>query len=423
MKHANKGCCVIELHNIHSLPSLHDRTRVDAVALFLTHWRGSLIAVSLLTMAVLYVWGDYLPPNTQLAWGLTAFGNYMAQAFVFWKMERKVSLMEVIPRYMPWLLFSVAISGVVWGVIPWLVYPPTDSIMFYVGLFNIMLIFCVVNSPSNPLMLVCAVLPMMLLNVSALAVRSEWSYAGDYLILSGLILLYGFRVQAAIHNTMSERHIARDMAENLEKHQQQLVKVERENALLLERQRLMYDMHDGLGSTLLLALAAIEKKQLSQQAIAEILCECVEDLRLVIDSLEPMEHSLVTLLATIRYRIGQRLIAAGLKLEWDIHDLPELPWLEPPDALHVLRFVQEALTNVLKHANASSVRVTTRDLGDQVEINITDNGCGFDYTSVTLGRGLRSQMRRVENLGGELTIDSASGNGTSIRLRLPVERK
>jgi signal transduction histidine kinase len=353
---------------------------------------------------------------------MIAFGNYLAQSYVYWKMERSESLVVSIQRYMPLLFLSITISSLVWGSIPWLVYPPSTAILAYVSLFNLMLIFTVVNCPSNPVMVICAVIPMMLLNVSALAIRSELSYAGYYLFLIGLVLLYGIRVQAFIHNTMAERHFANDLAEKLRSHQQQLIKVERENTLLLERQRLMYDMHDGIGSTLLSALAVVEQHEPQQLAIVEVLRGCVDDLRMVIDSLEPMEHDLVTVLATIRYRLGHRLESAGLVLEWQIQDLPELPWLEPPDALHILRLVQEALVNVLKHAKASTVYVATLNFGDQVEIHVTDNGCGFDYSSITLGRGLRSQMRRAENLGGVLAIDSVPGKGTSIRLRLPVMR-
>ena len=263
---------------------------------------------------------------------------------------------------------------------------------------------------------------MLSLTASALAVRSEPIYGAGYLALGGLIMAYGLRVQAAIGNTMMARHAASDLAEELRRHQQQLLKVERENALLLERQRLMHDMHDGLGSVLLSTLAAIEHRKMPQQAVADALRSCVEDLRLVIDSLEPMEHDLVTLLATIRYRLGQRLDAAGLALEWDVHELPPLPWLESSDALHVLRLVQEALANILKHAQASRVRVATRDLGNTVEIHIEDNGRGFDRDTVTLGRGLSSQWRRTQQLGGELRINGAPGKGTSLTLILPVIR-
>lgn len=412
-----------EQYGAGTLPNPQERTRVDAVALFLTHWRGSLIAVSLLTVVVLYVWEDYIPLHARLIWGMIAFGNFLAQAYVSWRMERSESLVVAIPRYMPWLLLSVSVSSLVWGSVPWLVQPPTTSVLVYISLFILMLTFAAAHSPSNPSMLICAVTPMALLNISALAIRIELSYAGYYLILIVLVLLYGLRVQAAVQSTMAERHAANDLAAELKKHQHQLVKMERENTLLLERQRLMYDMHDGLGSTLLSALAAIEQHELPRSAVAEVLRGCVDDLRMVIDSLEPMEHDLTTLLATIRYRLGQRLESAGLALRWEIGDLPELPWLEPPDALQILRLVQEALINVLKHAKASGICVATNYLGNQVEIHISDDGCGFDYNNVRQGRGLHSQMRRSASLGGKLTIDSAPGKGTSIRLRFPVMRE
>ncbi|MFN3861529.1 MAG: ATP-binding protein [Roseateles sp.] len=203
----------------------------------------------------------------------------------------------------------------------------------------------------------------------------------------------------------------------------QLREVERQQALLLERQRIMADMHDGLGSSLLSALVAVEQGHMSQHQVVDVLRECVDDLRLVIDSLEPVGHDLVSLLATMRYRLGKRLQAGGLKLEWDVQDLPPLPWLEPPDALHVLRLMQEALNNVLKHAGASRVRMVTRHLGSHVEIRVEDDGAGFDLQTIQHGRGLKSQIKRAQRLGGKLRIDSQPGMGTRLSLRLPVDRK
>lgn len=414
---------MIETQNFETPPNPIDRARIDELALFLSHWRGSLMAVSIVTIAVLFAGSNYVSFDTRIIWCTILTCSYGAQAFLCLNLERKPSLSRAFPYYMPWLLASVTGTSSIWAAVPWLVSPPSNTVMVAVSLFNITLIYCLANAPSSRNMLICAITPYIVLNTSALAFRSELTYASAYAAFSCMILFYGLRVQKAINSTMMERHVARQLAEELKKHQQQLVKVERENALLQERQRLMSDMHDGLGATLLSALAAIERHQPPQPAVVEALRGCVEDLRLVIDSLEPMEHNLVTLLATIRYRLGQRLNAAGLTLEWDIQDLPELPWLEAPDALHVLRLVQEALVNVLKHAHASSVRVATRDLGHQVEIHLQDNGCGFDYASITPGRGLRSQARRVERLGGELEINSSVGNGTSVILRLPVQRR
>ncbi len=203
----------------------------------------------------------------------------------------------------------------------------------------------------------------------------------------------------------------------------QLREVERQQALLLERQRIMADMHDGLGSSLLSALVAMEQGSMSHEQCVEVLRECVDDLRLVIDSLEPVGHDLVSLLATMRYRLGKRLQTGGLKLDWDVQDLPPLAWLEPPDALHVLRLMQEALNNVLKHAKASRVRMVTRHHGSYVEIRVEDDGAGFDLQNIQHGRGLKSQIKRAQRLGGKLRVDSQPGMGTRLSLRLPVERK
>ena len=209
----------------------------------------------------------------------------------------------------------------------------------------------------------------------------------------------------------------------LQSQHERLSESERQQALLLERQRLMQDMHDGLGSSLLSAMVAVEQGSMQQDQVVEVLRECVDDLRLVIDSLEPVGHDLVSLLATMRYRLGKRLQAGGLMLDWDVQDLPPLDWLEPPDALHVLRLLQEALNNVLKHARASRVRIATRDLGHKVEIRVEDDGQGFDLETAQKGRGLRSQQKRAHRLGGSVHVDSRPGHGTQLSLRLPVKRK
>lgn len=270
-------------------------------------------------------------------------------------------------------------------------------------------------------------------------INPESLHIGPFAILIEFaVFLYAIqrRYAAAINEqeklniNLSQRLIERealaqrltDSEAELRAKQTRLLELERVQTLSEERQRLMHDMHDGLGSSLLTTLAAIEKDNLPQEAVADALRACIEDLRLVIDSLEPVAHDLVTLLATIRYRLGQRLDAAGLELRWEIDDLPPLPWLEPPDALNVLRLVQEALVNVLKHANASYIRVTTRDLGEQLEIQIQDNGCGFDKNAVIPGRGMHSQANRAERLGGKLDVESTPGCGTLLRLLLPVRK-
>ncbi len=213
-----------------------------------------------------------------------------------------------------------------------------------------------------------------------------------------------------------------EQGSTLQQQHDRLRESERQQALLVERQRLMQDMHDGLGSSLLSAMVAVEQGSMDQDKVVEVLRECVDDLRLVIDSLEPVGHDLVSLLATMRYRLGKRLQAGGLVMEWDVQDLPPLEWLEPPDALHVLRLMQESLANVLKHARATRVRISTRHLGHSVEIRVEDDGEGFDIETARRGRGLKSQQRRAQRLGGRVTFESSLGHGTRMCLRLPVQR-
>ncbi|HEV6963873.1 sensor histidine kinase [Roseateles sp.] len=275
----------------------------------------------------------------------------------------------------------------------------------------------------------------VVLGAHDLAVLAGWAWPEHFFLMpvATLVVMLSFlhaiqrRYVGTVEQVQAQNsQLQEDLDEQisvLQVQNAQLREAERQQALLLERQRIMADMHDGLGSSLLSALVAVEQGNMSHEKVVEVLRECVDDLRLVIDSLEPVGHDLVSLLATMRYRLGKRLQTGGLKLEWDVQDLPPLAWLEPPDALHVLRLMQEALNNVLKHAGASRVRLVTRHHGSYVEIRVEDDGAGFDLQTIQHGRGLKSQIKRAQRLGGKLRIDSSPGMGTRLSLRLPVERR
>jgi signal transduction histidine kinase len=257
-----------------------------------------------------------------------------------------------------------------------------------------------------------------------------------YLLPYGTLLLFGsllYAVQRRYVAAIAEtEHFSAALAERLTERETELRQqhtrllcVEREQALLLERQRLMRDMHDGIGSALMSSLVLVEQGRLPSKDVAAMLRECVDDLRLVIDSLEPIGHDLITLLATLRYRLGKRLEHAGLALEWGVQDLPTLPWLDPSHALQVLRILQETLTNILKHAQARKVSIHTAVLSkpgmpDQVCVRIEDDGQGFDIDTATPGRGLRHLRQRAHQLHGALDIRSQAGQGTRVTLLLPV---
>lgn len=400
------------------------QARLDLIRLFLAHWRGSLIAITLITAGVMLAWRDYAPLQTRMLWLALTTINYAAQAFVFWKLESAPSLQNAVSRWMPWLLSSLAISGVMWGLVPWMVAGTSSAALLFACIFNLMLVFCVVNSPGTPTIVLCAVLPFLLVTVPALIQFPNFLYEGIICaVLFVVIGFYGVRVQRALEATMTERHIAGDLAENLHRHQAKLVQMENERTLLVERERLMRDMHDGIGSALASALTLAERSDAQQEEVAELLRECIEDLRLVIDSLEPIDNDLVALLAALRFRMERRIGGAGLCLEWDMRDLPVLPWMGPSETLHVLRLVQEVLNNVIKHARANLIQLSVRDCSTQVEVLIVDDGCGFDTALTFSGRGLKTMQQRARSLGGALHIESQPDYGTRVLLALPIHKQ
>ncbi len=225
------------------------------------------------------------------------------------------------------------------------------------------------------------------------------------------------RVNAGLEDSLQARE-----AELVQSHAR-LREVEQRQMLSQERQRLMQDMHDGLGSSLVSALRVVEGGRLSEADVAEVLKSCIDDLKLAIDSMEPVEADLLLLLATLRFRLGSRLESTGIVLRWEISDVPALDWLDPRNALHILRILQEAFANILKHAQASEIRVTTAAGDGWVYVGIIDNGKGFAVAPALQngGKGLANQRRRAQAIGGEVRWESSAA-GTRLTLRLPQQR-
>lgn len=203
--------------------------------------------------------------------------------------------------------------------------------------------------------------------------------------------------------------------------------VESQRVLEAERRRLTRDMHDGLGSQLVQALNVVRGggQSVDRSAVAEMLNHALEDLRMTLDSLEPMDGDLPTILGTLRQRISPALQAAGVELDWDVQEVPTVPGLEARGVLHVFRCLQEVFANVLKHANASRVTVSTRDLGDQVELCVRDDGVGMGHAAGQGarggGRGLGNIRLRAAELGVSVAFEDARP-GTRVRFLFPLQK-
>ena len=200
---------------------------------------------------------------------------------------------------------------------------------------------------------------------------------------------------------------------------------ERVKASAQERQRIMQDMHDGLGSQLLSSLMLVERGAMTNDQVAQILRESIDDMRLAIDALAADDSDLLSALGNMRFRMEPRLRAAGMELQWDARTLPEEVDIDPNAVLPVLRIAQEALTNAIKHSRARVVRVTLgvdREGDSQIlSIRVTDNGRGLAATGNVAGRGLQNMKSRASRIAAFLKVESVPGAGTMILLRLPLD--
>jgi signal transduction histidine kinase len=208
----------------------------------------------------------------------------------------------------------------------------------------------------------------------------------------------------------------------LEHNYARLQSLERERAISAERERMTTDMHDGIGGQLVHALAVIEGNS-SFQPLEPILRGALDDLRLIIDSSDPVEGNLLAVLSNFRARNERRVQQGGLRFLWQVTDLPPLPEFGPHKILQVLRVLQEALTNVLKHAGASEVAVQTSVGNDpagrlSILVDVIDNGRGY-APGAGSGRGLGNMRRRARELGASIEF-SSSGAGSRVRLILPI---
>jgi signal transduction histidine kinase len=191
-------------------------------------------------------------------------------------------------------------------------------------------------------------------------------------------------------------------------------------AVAAERERILQDMHDGIGVHLITALNMARRDDLDREELARSIEESLQDLRLIIDSLDVVGGDVLPLLGNLRFRLEPRLAALGIRLDWQVQPpLPELSYLTPESALSILRIVQEAINNAIQHASPRTVCITVRTEAEWILIEVADDGSGFALRNGPQpSRGLSGMRVRAARLGARLAIES-DVIGTRIGLRLP----
>ena len=206
---------------------------------------------------------------------------------------------------------------------------------------------------------------------------------------------------------------------------EQMRLVEQRKASAAERQRIMQDMHDGLGAQLVSSLVMVERGGAKPADIAMLLRESLDEMRLAIDAFGQAEVDLVGGLAGLRHRMEPRLRAAGMTLQWSMDAAFEQLRPDEHSALQLLRIVQEALSNAIKHSGATELRVRFESDERHLRILVADNGSGFGtHGSATRsaggGHGLAGLRKRAHDLSGDVAIDT-SLHGTTVVVSVPLE--
>lgn len=260
-----------------------------------------------------------------------------------------------------------------------------------------------------------------------------WDSTGGFAIRSLPLLLLAFvaaflarniRLFQSTHeiNQLLTVRLAEREAELAETYRRESDLVRRE-AHQAERQRLMRDMHDGVGSQLTSMLFAARRGTLPADQLAGSLQTVIDEIRLLIDSMDSAGESLASAVESFQQRAAPRLEAAGVTLQHQPVPAGVLPDYGPREVLQVVRILQEAVNNALRHSGGNRIALAIAATGDAdfpAQVEVRDNGNGFKAQGVP-GRGLGNMEARATAIGAQLTVDR-SGPGVGVCLRLPAAR-
>jgi signal transduction histidine kinase len=242
-------------------------------------------------------------------------------------------------------------------------------------------------------------------------------------VAAGLLLVAYF---ATVVRQSRERQ---QLIDQLQKTQADLAEAERQAGVLSERQRLAREIHDtltqGLASIVMLleAASASWPSAVSGQRHVDRALQTARDnlaeSRRVVWAMHPAALADASLAEALRRLTSELSEDVGIETELKVTGTP-LSLVVDEEAA-VLRVAQEALSNIRKHAEATTVTVTLSYMDDAVALDVQDNGVGFpSHERRSRGAGLGTMRERAETLGGTLTVESGPAEGTIVAFEFPL---
>lgn len=230
---------------------------------------------------------------------------------------------------------------------------------------------------------------------------------------------------------LSERRLteSREALRQLAAHQERI----REN----ERQRIAREIHDELGGLLtgIKAYVSVVAERCQQAGVAAdpLLADvaalaqgAMDTVRRVIADLRPSVLDQLGIWAALEWYVGQIAQRAGLHCECVIAPAAAALQLDAERSIMLFRIVQEAMTNVQRHAHATTVQLRAGCAGGILSVSLEDDGRGMQHDAGQAGEtkwGILGMQERSRSLGGELALTPRTGGGTSVVVRVPVEER
>lgn len=204
-----------------------------------------------------------------------------------------------------------------------------------------------------------------------------------------------------------------------------------------ERSRIAQEMHDNLGQELLFiknrALLTMQKFPDNQlliehlKMISDSVTSLLKKVREISHNLRPPELDRLGLTETIKSILQKARESSTINIMGEIDDIDNL--LNKKDEINLIRIIQEAINNVLKHSGAKICKVTIQRANDLIKLEILDNGKGFNIYNITsltprsIGLGITGIFERVKILKGTINFESSPLNGTKIIINIPIDSK
>jgi signal transduction histidine kinase len=350
-----------------------------------------------------------------------------------------------VPRFERGMLIFVIVGSFVLFLVPTPLFAPVDAFAWRVPIF-LSGILCVsaftsiaFRNPTRPRILIAAgmfaqIAPALhdLLWLTGYIPFSaaQWfplSFPALFVVM-GLVLaddIATTRRALREANTDLERKVVAAREELNQMYERQRLQ-DAERFKLEERGRLMREMHDGVGTHLSLLLSGLQRGKLRDDEVRDAVQLSMDELRLLLDARSPSTETLVEAISNLRHRLESRLQLAGTSTSWHVDDRAEEAALSAEATLHVLRMVQECVTNAVRHGRASQIeyRIFFADAatGADLHIEISDNGCGPEGASPSTrgsGTGLANLRTRAAALGGRFEL-TRTGVRTVATITLPA---